>query len=275
MGLRKWKLATAPTTFIVSSLDFAEQLLDWNGDLNVPLFSSCMTDETSSTYGVRIPIPVTDTNTVPEPKETVELMQEWTRKKSQIVFRGSISSIDRLRLLSKASGLHGTVGRFLNFSLTGVPDGAPCENDRKTWCPAAPSEWLKKSQSYLGGVSDQMSLRDQVNQFKYILSVDGVGCAYRLRNLLCSSSVVVKQESPYKEFWYDDIGHEVEIMTTARNFEGLESTVSLLSNTSAKQHISRISNSNAYCKSRLSEEAVSLYLVTLIKAYGLQTSCET
>lgn len=44
-----------------------------------------------------------------------------------------------------------------------------------------------------------------MNEYRYILSVDGVGCADRFGTLLTGSSAVVKLRSVSKEFWYDDL----------------------------------------------------------------------
>jgi hypothetical protein len=234
-----------------------------------------MSEETSSTYGVPIPIPIADVNTVPEPIEPVKMAHRWLSKKSKIIFRGSISSFDRIQLLLSVNGLPEREKSWFDVSLTGVSSGAPCENNREAWCPDGPTNWLRQTGLKIRGKGDMMSLYDQVNNYKYILSVDGVGCAYRLRNLLCSSSVVVKQDSSYKEFWYDDIQHQREFIQLTHNFVDLSTTIGILSKASHEHHLSIINHANSYCKKFLNEVAMSYYIVSLIKAYSLKTSCDT
>jgi hypothetical protein len=48
-----------------------------------------------------------------------------------------------------------------------------------------------------------MSIDEQLHNFQFIVSVDGVGCADRLEDLFHKGACIIKQSSPLKEYWYN------------------------------------------------------------------------
>lgn len=67
-------------------------------------------------------------------------------------------------------------------------------------------------------------------QYKYQISIDGTVAAYRLPYLLGGSSVVLKQDSPYYEFFYHELKPNVHYIPFKRDLSDLvEKVGSLLS----------------------------------------------
>jgi hypothetical protein len=73
------------------------------------------------------------------------------------------------------------------------------------------------------GAAIQMA--NQVKQYRYLINVDGVGCADRFGTLLGSSSAVVKQESPLREYFYDDLIPGVHYIPVRNDFSNLTTAV--------------------------------------------------
>ena len=65
-------------------------------------------------------------------------------------------------------------------------------------------------------------MADQVEQYRYLINVDGVGCADRFGTLLGSSSAV---ESPFREYFYDDLTPGVHYIPVRNDFSNLTTAV--------------------------------------------------
>lgn len=63
-------------------------------------------------------------------------------------------------------------------------------------------------------------------QYKYQISIDGTVAAYRLPYLLGGSGVVLKQDSPYYEFFYHDLEPFVHYIPFKRDLSDLIEKVS-------------------------------------------------
>lgn len=224
-ALSKIDSALSSLTFIVTSTAFAEQV--GRAELfitkNVALFSSCMQAQTAESYGVFIPRPYPAREWMTQDNRLEK--QSDTRKKTA-VFRGALSSIDRALLLKKVQGLRSFEKQWLDVNITKVPEGAPCAHNRQIWCHDAPSTWIKTMNLAVGG--QHMSMKTQVKEYSSIVSVDGVGCADRLKILLSSQSVVFIQNSPMKEFWYSDLRPWKHFVPVRRDFSDLIERVSSL-----------------------------------------------
>lgn len=63
-------------------------------------------------------------------------------------------------------------------------------------------------------------------QYKYQISIDGTVAAYRLPYLLAGSGVVLKQDSPYYEFFYHNLEPFVHYIPFKRDLSDLIDKVS-------------------------------------------------
>ena len=62
------------------------------------------------------------------------------------------------------------------------------------------------------------------SQYKYQISIDGTVAAYRLPYLLAGDSVVLKQESPYYEYFYKEVRAHVYLFTIVGDRAFVENT---------------------------------------------------
>ena len=146
-----------------------------------------------------------------------------------------------------------------------VPKGAPCADDRSKWCLGAPSEWMLRTPSINGTV---VPLANQIDHFRYLLSVDGVGCADRFPQLLASSSAALKQVSPYREFWYSDIVEGKHFFPVDSDFSNLTATVAAAEVDGGKTARKVVLAANDYVQKYLSDDARVCYLHTVLTTYA-------
>lgn len=88
------------------------------------------------------------------------------------------------------------------------------------------SGW-RAMQARLGVNHTEASFVDmhEESSFRYLASVDGNGWAARLPFLLCSGSLVIKQESELEEFWYSLLKPYEHYLPVARDLRDLEEKV--------------------------------------------------
>jgi hypothetical protein len=265
-----------PITFMVASSDFAEQVTHsdqaaWQ-KAQIPLFSSCMTAQTAAEGGVFIPRPYEKKEVLQwhdgfaDPAQALERL--WARKRGAVVFRGSLSSADRAKLALAVAAAPVSEQHLLNVSVMNVPEGAPCWDDRSRWCPGGPAEWVKQMQVPIAGAEARLEMADQVRDFRYIMSVDGVGCADRLSALMASPSAIVLQESPYREFWYDDLQPGVHYLPVDRNFKNLTVAVASAEADGGAAARRVVLAANAYTRQYATADAELCYLETLVEGYA-------
>ena len=154
---------------------------------------------------------------------------------------------------------------ILDVAITLIPPGASCEDDRSRWCPRAPSKWQLERNIKLGNPTP---MSEQVSKFAHILSVDGVGCADRLKSLLMSSSVLYKQDSSYREFWYADLIDGIHYKLVNNNFSNIIDVFKdVVPNSKENKDlmIKIILNANDYASTFLTKKAHMCYLRELIK----------
>lgn len=68
----------------------------------------------------------------------------------------------------------------------------------------------------------------EFGRWKYVISADGNGWAARLPYLMCTGSVVLKQRSPFAEYWYDHLIPGVHYVELDPGFSDLLDTVQWL-----------------------------------------------
>jgi hypothetical protein len=128
----------------------------------------------------------------------------------------------------------------------------------------APAQWLRELNISLGSL---ISMADQVEHNRYLINVDGVGCANQFGTLLGSSSAVVKQNSPYLEFWYRDVIPGVHYIPVMNNFSNLSAAVAEAeADGAAAQRM--VLAANAYAQRYRTHGAKIAYLQALLKVYG-------
>jgi hypothetical protein len=112
-----------------------------------------------------------------------------------------------------------------------------------------------------------ISMTDQVEQYRYLITVDGVGCADRFGVLLGSSSAVVKQISPYVEFYYRDLIPGVHYIPVRNDFSNLTAAVAAAeADGAAAQRM--VLAANAYAQRYRTHSAKLAYLQALLKVYA-------
>lgn len=263
------------TSFIVTSLAFAEQLRTWDETTHVPLFSSCMTSRTARMYGVSIPRPYHPLEDLHWSRglgdPDAELTRLWDSKRGQVAFRGALSAEDRAHLKRRQQSMGPSDRSLVDVELTGVPDGAPCMGRREIWCAGAPRRWVEELGLRVAGKNASMTMSAQVERYRYILSADGVGCADRLKMLLASSSAVMVQASPYREFWYSDLQPNVHFIPVDAAFGNLTAAVRR-SEASHSSALRVVRSANAYVHRYMTPAATSCYFRTLLRDYGEHTS---
>src|SRR5262249_12286926 len=117
----------------------------------------------------------------------------WSQKVPVGFFRGAATGpLDltafrpRMELLELADA-H---SELFDVGLTVLPPETN-ERHRKGW--VHPSEW---------------------SRYRYLIHIDGNTAAFRLANALRTGSVIVKQESPYVEYWYGGLVADTHIVST-------------------------------------------------------------
>ena len=259
---------TKPLSFLVTSAAFGEQIRHPSFDnRSVGLLASCMTRKTSKSYGIWIPRPYA-------PREVLNgstSYNDWKLKSTQVFFRGALSSSSRLKLTQKLNSLDEALKKKVDIQLTHVADGAVCPHSSR-WCANLPSLWAENYNLRMGGSHVEMSMKEQTQQFRYILSVDGVGCADRLRILLGSSSVVLKQDSEYEEFWYKDIAPGKHYLRVDGNFDGFDRTLLRIQKRTYRVDRAIIRKANALVHEKLSHPTLNeAYLDSLLKKYSTRS----
>lgn len=202
------KIGGRPFAAIVSTNAFLEQI---PASGSVPLWNSCMTDE-SANFHFRIPRPYKIFSR--HPKIDHSLLPSSRERKA--VFRGSLSSYDRAQRSFNASS------SWRDACITKVPSEAPCEYQRSRWCPGAPARWVTQ---FNIPTCHRLSLSEQIRRFKFVLSVDGVGCADRLDDLLHRGACIIKQQSPFKEYWYNILEPGRHYVDVNRALKDIDQTI--------------------------------------------------
>ena len=80
-------------------------------------------------------------------------------------------------------------------------------------------------------------------QYKYQVSVDGTVAAYRLPYLLAGDSVVLKQNSPYYEFFYKQLQPYKHYIPVKADLSDLLDRIQW-----AKEHDSEVGSCIFYCR---------------------------
>jgi len=243
-------------TFIFSSLAALSQI--GNASTKVPIFSACSSETDHQHIFIPRAAPHWSSRNLAD-----RAVVDFARKEPKVFFRGSLSSIERARLFNEFSAKHD----YVDISMTGVPDGAPCDERRTRWCPGLPAKWVEKYKLKKG---EYVTMKSAANTHRYVLSVDGVGCADRLPALLSSNMIVFKSQSELKEFWYRDLVPNKHYIPIKPDFSDLISKVKVVRGWKVGDQKRMIASANEYVRENLSEASLDCYMFTLLRAYALK-----
>jgi len=170
----------------------------------------------------------------------------WSAKKSKAIFRGAASAPSRVELVKYGSRYPG----MLDVALTSLPPYS------KKWDP--PSATVER-----------MPMKEQVEKFKYIIYAVGAGdqCADRLLFYLTGDSVVLKQESPFEEWWHTFLIPYTHFFPVSSNWSDLVPLVAHLRHHDL--HVQHIPNAaRQFMQANVSWEVTKCYAAEVMELYG-------
>lgn len=151
----------------------------------------------------------------------------WSSKTSKAIFRGSLSSEARF-LLYKVYKSNPALQEVLDVGITKIPAGAPMFTNGTQyhirWCASCPEKWAAAENI---PIAPRLEMKDQ-QRFKYVLSVDGAGCADRLGHLLSGNFVVLRQETQLMEHYYGMLAPYVHYVPVKSDFSDLHEQIKWL-----------------------------------------------
>lgn len=220
----------------------------------IPIFSWCGSDDTAD-----IILPTYDIT-----EATLEMMGRvsldmlsvqsnndipWGLKKSQAFWRGRDSRRERLDLIDIAREHK----HLFNASLTNF-------------------FFFKNEEEKYGPKEKHVSFF-KFFDYKYQLNIDGTVAAYRLGYLLGGSGVVLKQESPYYEFFYHDLEPYVHYIPFKRDLSDLVEKIEWArSNDDKVQLISH--NGRQYVQENLMPKDIYCYHAALFEEWSKRLKSE-
>lgn len=108
-----------------------------------------------------------------------------------------------------------------------------------------------------------MSLEQQIEEWKYLLDIEGNGYSARLKLLLCSNRIVFIADRPYKEFFYQFLIPWTHYIPVKRDLSDLEINYSIIENdTNLQNYIKQ--NSKIFCDTYLTRNFAIQYLANLL-----------
>lgn len=227
--------------------------------LRVPVFSACA----SSSPGLKH-IYVPRVSSVLRPTRLREDLPRFERKVPKLFFRGALSGPERIALFKNFSMSHLT-----DIAMTLIPEGAPCDFSRRQWCAGAPQIWAEQNELNLS-MSSRMPMEESIKIYRYILSIDGVGCADRLPALLSSASLIFVVESPFQEFWYSDLRPYQHYIPVKRDLSNLIEQVQWANSQPLDLLLTIISNANRFVDEFLGTSSLLCYYTEAFREYALK-----
>ena len=108
---------------------------------------------------------------------------------------------------------------------------------------------------------------EQWKRYKYIVHLDGNTAAFRLANTMRTGSAILKQDSPFVEYWYDGIRPDVHYRRVRANLADLPDQVRFLID--HDQEARRLAQAaEAFAAAHLTRSAVCAYVLELLEAYA-------
>lgn len=245
--------------FVFSSLAALDQAANLQSNSTVPIFSACSSDSPGfkKLFFPRV-------TSVLSPRRLYEELSEFTRKEQKLFFRGALSGPEREVLFKKYQGVDFPA---VDVALTSVPEGAPCDNTRKAWCAGIPAKWVSRS-DLLVNATERVPLEESLARYRYILSVDGVGCADRVPTLLSSANLVFIVASDFHEFWYADLVPFKHYIPVKKDLSDLLDVIQWVNDQTEETLLDIVARANKYVKTFLSTEAMKCYYVHVLQKYA-------
>ena len=229
--------ALPTTSFFVNCSDWP---ID-SGNRETPIFSFVKTE---SYRDLLLPSPDIMSTLFAGPLIPQEV--PWSEKSAVGFFRGGATGppdAQMFRPRVKLLELADAHPDLFDVGLTGLPPGTH-EAHRKGW--VHPSTW---------------------SRYRYLIHVDGNTAAYRLANSMRTGSVIVKQESPYIEYWYGGLVADTHFVATGNRLEDL--VLKLQELRGDDQWAQAVTEAAArFADLYLSRDAVFAYVVQLLKGYS-------
>ena len=186
---------------------------------------------------------------------------EWNTKKEIAVFRGSLNKcIDKTdqRLLSHILSLQypdHIDSRIVGYSYHPLVFG---EGKELTFYKIKGLPDLNDKKNYL-------SFSDQTN-YKYILHIDGFVAAWRMIYLLHTKSLILKVDSKWKEYYYDELKPWVHYVPVKEDLSNLIDVIEWCKkNDDVCKHIA--DNAFMFATTYLTKEKVYEYMANLLYSY--------
>lgn len=171
----------------------------------------------------------------------------FEKKKSQVFWRGRDSNRSRLRLIELAR----KQSQLFNVSITNF--------------------FFFRDQIHLysdhNGTKSEHVPFSQFFHYRYQLNIDGTVAAYRFPFLLAGNSLVLKQHSPYYEFFYSLLQPTIHYIDVDSNLDQLLSTVSNLIHSESSQAKRIIWNARRFVLEHLLPENIYCYYYNSLQAY--------
>lgn len=97
-------------------------------------------------------------------------------------------------------------------------------------CDVGFTEVLNEKFDHLKSLLKERMNYEEQSLFLYQINIDGNSCALRFKDLLRSNSVILKQSSPLKEFYYDDLIDDFDYFQTAYDLSDINQLLNHLNN---------------------------------------------
>lgn len=245
--------------FVFSSLAALDQAANLQSNSTVPIFTACSSDSPGfkKLFFPRV-------TSVLSPRRLYEELSEFTRKEQKLFFRGALSGPEREVLFKKYQDVDFPA---VDVALTSVPEGAPCDNTRKAWCTGIPAKWVSRS-GLLVNATALVPLEESLARYRYILSVDGVGCADRVPILLSSANLVFIVASDFHEFWYADLVPFRHYIPVKKDLSDLLDVIKWANDQKEETLLDIVASANKYVRTFLSTEAMKCYYVHVLQKYA-------
>ena len=105
---------------------------------------------------------------------------------------------------------------------------------------------------------------EQLTHYRALIDVDGNSWSSRLPQLMASGAAVLKQASPYREFWYDLLRPDTHYIEVARNVSDVEH----LTEAAVERGGAVAVNALRFARQYLTEAAVRLYAQHVLSEYA-------
>ncbi|XP_066956156.1 protein O-glucosyltransferase 2-like [Macrobrachium rosenbergii] len=238
---------------VLPDIEFIINLGDWplvdpKVEPLIPIFSWCGSEDTADI--VMPTYDITEATLEMMGRVTLDLLSvqsnndvSWKKKKPQAFWRGRDSRRERLNLIDIAREHKD----LFNASLTNF--------------------FFFKDEEQKYGPKEKHVSFFKFFDYKYQLNIDGTVAAYRFPYLLGGTSVVLKQESPYYEFFYHDLEPYVHYIPFKRDLSDLVDKIKwAIKNDDKAQEIGR--NGRKYMQENLMPKDIYCYHAALFEEWS-------